>query len=239
MKSVVWNTCQNCTVCESTVQIIPKINREIGQSTLARNATHLYGPLPMRTVCSRHGKVRRRSTAVWSLLVGGAVCSLVVTSCGSTPPAMAKATPTTVATSTSTTTAEDGEVIAAWFAAERAFHVAAETSDPNSPGLAATTIAPVLDSVRSNLGKLRGEGDVARGPVDLGRPRVVAIGTEGVEVVSCVNGRDIEVRASTGRPVPGVLGTASLEQISSIMKSTAQGWKLADQLVEPGKCDAS
>ena len=239
MKSVVWNTCQNCTVCESTVQITPKINREIWRSTLARNATHLYGPLPMRTVCSRHGKVRRRSTAVWSLLVGGAVCSLVVTSCGSTPPAMAKATPTTVATSTSTTTAEDGQVIAAWFAAERAFHVAAETSDPNSPGLEATMVSPILDRVRSSLSQFRGAGDVAHGPVDFGDPQITASGSSGVEVVSCVDDREIETNASTGKPLPGIVGTASVETMSSLMQPTPTGWKLADQHIALGKCGDS
>ena len=176
---------------------------------------------------------------MWSLLVGGAVCSLVVTSCGSTPPAMAKATPTTVATSTSTTTAEDGEVIAAWFAAERAFHVAAETSDPNSPGLEATMVSPILDRVRSSLSQFRGAGNVARGPITYGSPQITARGVGRVEVVACVDGRDIEVNAVSGKPLSGILGMATVDLTSSIMEMTPSGWKLSAQSVEAGKCHAS
>jgi hypothetical protein len=169
--------------------------------------------------------------------MAGAIGSLVLSGCGGA--AAGRATPTTASKSvgsTTTTTPVEGQIITAWFAAERAFQQAARTSDPNSPGLLATTVSPVLDNVRANLAHLRADGDVARGTVDFGQPRITASGSSGVEVVSCMDGRDIEVSIATGKPVPGVLGTPMKEVVSSVMKSTSTGWKLADQSVVTEAC---
>jgi hypothetical protein len=124
-------------------------------------------------------------------------------------------------------------------AAQKAFHDAALTSDPNAPELAATTIPPILDTVRANLAQFRAQGEVAKGPSYWGNPRVAASGAGGTEVVSCVHGEEIEIVARTGKPVTGIAGQAVFELVTSLMQSTAAGWKLADQNVEVGKCTGS
>lgn len=240
MTALAWNTCQNCTRSANRHERRHEIVRELSIATLAKDGGHLYGPHLMRTGRSRFGERRRRSTRTWSLLVGGALCSLAVTSCGSSSARLAAATSKpTVVGPTSTTTSADAQVISAWFAAEEAFHQAALTSDPNSPDLLATTVPPILNSVQANLGRLRAGGDVARGPVTYGNPRIVSRGTSRIEVVSCVNDRDIEIDATTGRPVPGLPGTASLEVVTSVMQQTPSGWKLAQQVVKASKCSGS
>jgi len=240
MTAVAWNTCQNCTRSANRRGRRHEIVRELSIATLARDGCHLYGPHLMRTGRPRFGERRRRSARTWSFLVGGALCSLAVTSCGSSSarPAAATSKPTVVG-STSTTTSADAQVISAWFAAEEAFHQAALTSDPNSPALLATMVSPELARIQASLSQFRANGDVAKGPISYGHPRITARGPAGIEVVSCVDGRDIEVSASTGRPITGVLGTATIDLTSSIMQATSSGWKLADQSVEPGKCRAS
>ena len=193
---------------------------------------HLYGPGSMR--------IRRAPKAVVTVatsVVGVTLCSLALSSCGGS--GGAKGVPSTTsarAVGTSTTGVADGQILSAWLAAQQAFHEAALTSDPSSPELTATMISPVLDSVRANLAQFQGEGDVARGPTTYGNPMIVDTGPAKVEVRSCVHGQEIEVSEKTGKPVPGVLGMATYELVTSIMQSTVNGWKLADQTVEPGKC---
>jgi hypothetical protein len=130
----------------------------------------------------------------------------------------------------------DGQIISAWLAAQKAFHDAALTSDPNAPELAATMVSPVLDSVRSNLAQLRAEGDIAKGPTDLGKPHISARGTAGTEVVSCIYDAEIGIVAKTGQPVAGIAGQAAHELVTSVMQLTPDGWKQADQTVEADKC---
>lgn len=133
----------------------------------------------------------------------------------------------------------DGQIISAWLAAQKAFHDAALTSNPDAPELAATTIPPILDTVRANLAQFRAQGEIAKGPSYWGSPHITARGSQGTEVVSCVHGEEIEIVAKTGKPVPGIAGQAVFESVTSLMQSTTAGWKLADQSVEVGKCAAS
>lgn len=175
------------------------------------------------------------------LVVCAAVCSLSVTSCSAAPsssaPTTTKSDPGT--TATSSTTAADGQIISAWLAAQKAFHDAALTSDPNAPELAATTVPPILDTVRANLVQLRSQGDIAKGPSRWGNPHITARGTAGTEVVSCIYDGEIGIVAKTGKPVSGIAGQPNFAVVTSIMQLTATGWKLAEQNVEAGKCGAS
>ena len=193
----------------------------------------------------RHRDLTLRSGSArgLSLVVCAAVCSLSLGSCSasstsSPAPATSRAHAGST-TTTSSTTPADGQIISAWLAAEQAFHDAALTSDPNAPELAATTISPILDTVRTSLAQFRTAGDIAKGPSEWGNPHITARGPGKTEVVSCVHDEAIEIVVKTGRPLPGVLGQAAFELVTSIMQSTAAGWKLAGQNVEAGKCAAS
>lgn len=191
---------------------------------------------------TRHWELTLRPGSARGLLlvVCAAVCSLSVTSCSASPssaPTTTKSDPSS--TATSSTTAADGQIISAWLAAQKAFHDAALTSDPNAPELAATTIPPILDTVRANLAQSRAQGDIAKGPSRWGSPHITARGTAGTEIVSCIYDGEIGIVAKTGEPVPGIAGEANFAVVTSIMQLTATGWKLADQNVESGKCGAS
>ena len=192
---------------------------------------------------TRHWELRLPpgSTRRFLLVVCAAVCSLSVTSCGASPLSSA---PTTTksdpgSTVTSSTTAADGQIISAWLAAQKAFHDAALTSDPNAPELAATMVSPLLDNVRANLAQLRAEGDIAKGRTDWGHPHITARGPTGTEVASCIHDAEIGIVAKTGKPVPGVAGQAAYELVTSVMQLTSNGWKQADQTVEADKCAIS
>ena len=193
----------------------------------------------------RHRNVTLRSGSARGLLlvVCAAVCSLSLGSCrapstSSSAPATSRAHAGST-TTTSSTTPGDGQIISAWLAAEQAFHDAALTSDPNAPELAATTIPPILDTVRTSLAQFRTAGDISKGPSFWGSPHITARGPGRTEVVSCVHGEEIEIVSKTGKPVPGTPGQAAYELVTSIMQSTATGWKLAGQNVEAGKCAGS
>jgi hypothetical protein len=136
----------------------------------------------------------------------------------------------------SSTSSVQGTVISAWAAAQAAFEDAARTADPRSPELATTTVAPQLSWAESFLTLVQAAGEFSLGPVSLGRPRVVALGSELATVQSCVYDREVVVSATTRRPVPGVLGQVDYELFTSIMERTAGGWKLANQIVKVGLC---
>jgi hypothetical protein len=191
----------------------------------------------------RHRELTLRPRAATGLLLTwAAVCSLLLASCGgsaSSDPTTSSTAKTGSTTTTSSTSAADGQIISAWLAAQKAFHDAALTSDPNAPELAATTIPPILDTVRANLAHFRDQGDIAKGPSYWGAPQITARGTGGTQVASCVHGEEIEIVAKTGKPVPGVPGQAVFELVTSVMQLTANGWKLAEQSVEVGKCASS
>lgn len=180
------------------------------------------------------------------IVVGTAVCALAVAACGtaathSSSPATRRVSTTasTMGTTTAVTNALDGQIISAWLAAERAFHDAALTSDPNQPELAATTVDPLLKQVRINLERMRADGYLAKGPTYYGNPSVNASRPGSAVVVSCVHGEEDEFVAATGKPVPGVLGQSDFEFVTSAMQLTSRGWKLASQSVEVGGCTGS
>ncbi len=127
-------------------------------------------------------------------------------------------------------------VLRAWRAAEVAFHDAAESSNPDFPGLASTMIDPQLARARAFLAEMQRSGNVAVGQTDLGDPTVVSIVGARAVVVSCIHGGEVEVDRTTGRPVAGVLGEATFEEVTSQEMLTSHGWRLADQSVAVGGC---
>jgi hypothetical protein len=170
------------------------------------------------------------------------VASVALTACGASA-AFGQGSGHNGTTPTSTPIASlsgpDSEILSAWLAAQEAFHQAALTSDPDSPGLAATMVDPELSAVRSSLSQLRNAGDVGRGPTYYGSPKVTASGSTSATVVSCAHDEEIAISAATGAPAPGVLGEADFALITSTMLATGGGWKLADQTSGAGKCAAS
>ncbi len=203
--------------------------------SIAMGEGHLYGPGSMR--------IRRAPKAVVRVatsVVGVTLCSLALSSCGGS--GGAKGVPSTTsarAVGTSTTGVADGQILSAWLAAQQAFHEAALTSDPSSPGLTATMISPQLEGVESALARLRAAGDVGRGPMTYGLPRITDAGSSSASVVSCIHDQEIEVQVTTGVPVSGILGEPDFELVTSTMLSTGGGWKLASQTVEVGQCNGS
>ena len=81
----------------------------------------------------------------------------------------------------------------AWFAAQKAFHDAALTSNPNSPELAAAMIPPQLDRARTNLAAFASRGYEARGITHYGSTTVRTISGNRAEVVSCTHDDEIEI----------------------------------------------
>ena len=100
-------------------------------------------------------------------------------------------------------------------------------------------VAPQLDRARTNLAAFASRGYRARGVTHYGSQMVRNQSRNRAEVVSCAVDDEIEVDASTGKPVWGVLGRPSDELISSVMRKTSSGWKLADQTIAVGGCVGS
>lgn len=141
-------------------------------------------------------------------------------------------------TAQSTSGAEQtSQVLSAWLSAEQAFNTAALTSDADQPDLAVTTVSPQLNWSRALLQQMRSNGEVARGAVDYGSPRVVKVDAGEATVRSCVHDSEIVVLAASGRPVGGELGRVAFELITSTMESTISGWKLLSQQVGADQCD--
>ncbi|MGO8871612.1 MAG: hypothetical protein ACLQPH_09465 [Acidimicrobiales bacterium] len=129
-------------------------------------------------------------------------------------------------------------VASAWESAESAFESAARTAAPQDPGLAATTVPPLLGISRSLLSQMHSAGEVATGPIHLGPPHVTVAGERLAVVTACAHDAEIVVTSVTGRPVPGSLGEVENERFTSTMELTGSGWKLAAQTVEPNPCGA-
>lgn len=179
-----------------------------------------------RSVLVTRSHCVRRVPAV----LGLSACSLCLVACGGSGAS------TSTTASTSPTTAA---IVKAWLAAQKAFHDAALTSDANSPELTAAMVAPQLDRARTNLESLAAAGYRAKGPTFYGDPVVRNEHPDRAEVVSCVHGEEIEVNTKTGMPVSGELGKADYQLVSSVMRRTAAGWRLADQTVAVGACSHS
>ena len=173
-------------------------------------------------------------------MAGGTIlCGVLVCACGNAVVARHELKPG-VPTASSTTqlreTQTDTAVLRAWRAAEVAFHDAAESSNPDFPALSSTMIDPQLARARAFLAEMRQSGNVAVGRTDLGDPTVVSIVGVRAVVVSCIHGGEIEVDGTTRRPVAGVLGEATFEEVTSQELLTSSGWRLADQSVAVGGC---
>lgn len=224
-----------------------ELKLRFSKKPVARTQWRVYHQLSMNCMRRRNETLRPGATCRLSLVVCAAVCGLLLGSCSAASTGSRSSTrstskiPTvkTGSTTTSSTSPGDGQIISAWFAAERAFHNAALTSDSNSPELAATMVPPLLNGVEANLAKLRTEGVVAKGPTYWGSPQITVRGPGGTEVVSCIHDEQIEIVGRTGRPVPGIGGQPDFALVRSIMQSTPSGWKMADQSAQAGKCGAS
>jgi hypothetical protein len=179
-----------------------------------------------RSVLVTRSHCVRRMPAV----LGLSACSLCLVACGGSGAS------TSTTASTSPTTAA---IVKAWLAAQKAFHDAALTSDANSPELTAAMVAPQLDRARTNLATFASRGYRAQGVTHYGTQMVRSRSRSRALVVSCAVDDEIEVAANTGRPVSGVLGRPSDELISSVMRKTSRGWKLADQTIAVGGCVGS
>jgi hypothetical protein len=228
--------CNSCTNSENEYPFKSGMIRKFAPETIAIRDGHLYGPLSMRTGRPSHGPGRWSSTVVvpFAALLG----SLTLASCGSSAVSGqhgGSATDPSRSTPSSTATPE-AAVISAWLAAEKAFHQAALTSDPDDPGLEATMINPELAGVQSALMQLKNEGVIGRGPTFYGSPHVTSSEATIATVVSCEHGEEIAVNAESGVPVPGVLGQPVFELVTSKMHLTNSGWKLESQTVGVGKC---
>ena len=167
------------------------------------------------------------------------MCGVLVCACGNEVVArheLKPGVPTASSTPQVSETQTDSAVLRAWRAAEVAFHDAAESSNPDFPALSSTMVDPQLARAKAFLAEMGRSGNVAVGQTDLGDPTVVSIvGTRAV-VVSCIHGGEIEVDRRTRRPVPGVLGEATFEEVTSQELLTPSGWRLADQSVAVGGC---
>ena len=173
-------------------------------------------------------------------IAGGTIlCGALVCACGNAVVArheLKPGVPTASSTTQLTETLTDTAVLRAWRAAEVAFHDAAESSNPDFPALSSTMVDPQLARARAFLAEMRQSGNVAVGRTDLGDPTVVSIVGVRAVVVSCIHGGEIEVDGTTRRPVAGVLGEATFEEVTSQELLTSSGWRLADQSVAVGGC---
>ena len=129
------------------------------------------------------------------------------------------------------------QVVSGWFAAESAFANAAHTSDPNAPELEATTIDPQLTWSRSLVERMEVAGQIARGPVNYGRPHVIACHGDLATVRTCAWDAEIVISAGSGQAAPGIPGQVDFELFTSTMKQTEGGWKLFSQVIGVGQCD--
>jgi hypothetical protein len=173
-----------------------------------------------------------------------AVLGIVATACSSTPAAQVTTTTSTTlpaATSSSvTTTTADSQaaaVLAAYRAGWAAFEGAQKSANPSDPALTATMINPLLQLVRRNLLSDQRQGIISKGSITL-HPRIKSLGVTHAVVVDCaLDGTELIYR-STGRPVPPVTPTQRLGVHSVLVRSTSGVWKVADQTVTEGSCQA-
>ncbi|MGB7050683.1 MAG: hypothetical protein WBG41_03860 [Acidimicrobiales bacterium] len=132
--------------------------------------------------------------------------------------------------------AGQAEIVAAWRSAEQAFEDAALVPNPAEPALEATTVDPQLSFTQALLGGMQASREVARGPVDLGEPRVVASTANEATVRSCLHDAEVVVSKTTGQPVSGIEGRVADELVVSLMVKTEGEWMLSDQTVREDEC---
>ena len=178
-----------------------------------------FGPVSVHPV---KNVARKRSSAIGGSLIAAVA---VLGACGASN-----------SSRDASTSSVDVAVIAAWKASLYAYDSAARTSNPNSPGLAATHVEPELTSAEKNLALERSDKAIATGNDHVLRVRVVSLSGKTASVAACVNGREIFVNEATRQPVPGVLGQAGIEGSNATMLLTPEGWKLERQTVTEGRC---
>lgn len=213
---------------------------------VASNWDGSYRPFSMER-SEAHGADRRRPAASRAS-VAVAVCSFLVSACGSsTQSAISGASHlswdkhrgdrvTITEDSGSAQSRMTSQILSAWLAAEKSFDTAALAADADQPDLAATTIAPQLTWSQTLLQRMKGSDQIARGAVNYGKPEVVRNSADSATVTSCVYDAEIVVSVGSGRPVPGIPGQVDHELFESIMRSTTTGWKLSTQTVGVDRC---
>ena len=151
----------SCT--RSAIFVVAPEPRSYGALPMARRTTHRF---PSR--CSSI----LRSISV--LAVAAIASAVVLGSCTIANEAPGSGGIRIPAQAVSNARPPASPVVSAWLAAEVAFEEAALTADPDQPDLAATTVAPQLPWSQSLLAQMQSSGEVSRGPVDHGHPRIVA-----------------------------------------------------------------
>jgi len=128
-------------------------------------------------------------------------------------------------------------ILNAFDAQVAAFVHASETSDANDPALPATTVDPLLSTVRQNLSTQLQQGIVSRGTITP-QAHVDSMTASSAVVLSCSWDALIEVYAADGQPVPGQPGgiEPGYDAVRTTMVLTPQGWKASASNVQIGSC---
>lgn len=127
-------------------------------------------------------------------------------------------------------------VAAGWKAAIEADDEAERTSDPQAPMLAATHVQPQLGRLVANLETYRLNGWIGVGSDKVLHVTVSDVGNGRADVTGCINGNEIEVSTSDGRPAPGFPGEKGPVTFHALMVRTAAGWEIAQQTATEGPC---
>lgn len=127
-------------------------------------------------------------------------------------------------------------IVQGWLSALQAVDEASYTSNWRSPDLAATEVDPELVLEVSDLHALARAGIVTRGTTTLVSVGVVSLSGDTAQLVGCVTRGEINVFASTGRPLPGASGRAGPEVISAEMIETSMSWKVKSETSKESPC---
>lgn len=135
---------------------------------------------------------------------------------------------------------QEKEAIASgWRAGLEADDVALRNSDPTNPMLAATHTGPQLSRVVANLRADRLNGWIGVGTDHIRSIDVTEVAGRTARVTACMEGDEIEVDASTMKPVPGVPGQKGPVSFHALMTRTSGGWKIEQQSAVEGPCTSS
>jgi hypothetical protein len=192
----------------------------------------------------RHFSGRQRTYGREGLAVLAALsgASLLVAACGGSSPSAHRVTSSarSATTATPTPNAEEAAIIAAYRAAVKAFQQSVAIPDPAYPALAATTVDPLLHTLRLNLVTDKLNGIVGRGPIQLLHPHVVSRSATQAVVLDCEFDQSVLVYKVNGNPVQGQPGGTSpqYEGVRATLVMTPSGWKLSDTNVRLGQCPA-
>jgi hypothetical protein len=200
---------------------------KVGRAQSRAVVSPTAGLRPERSVVRR---CRLTALAVSALLaVAAAGCGS-----GSTASTARPGTGTTADPQAATKTA----VVAAWLSGQQS--LAAAERDPRgaySPVLTNYFVDPALQEIRRTLVADEHAGDIVRGSVTFGNPRVVTLLGNQAIVSSCLDGTGILVHADTGQPTAGPSGHPGPTGIRSTMLEASPGvWKTSNSTTRDGSC---